>query len=68
MKELTVEQLEENWNKLIQIIKDTFEEESERRLGQPSTGAPGRVDLEPLEEENYKSAARQLQPGASFGT
>ena len=31
MKELTVEQLEENWNKLIQIIKDTFEEESERR-------------------------------------
>ena len=31
MKELTVEQLEENWNKLIQIIKDTFEEESVRR-------------------------------------
>ena len=31
MKELTTEQIQENWNRLIQIIKDTFEEESERR-------------------------------------
>ena len=31
MKELTPEQIQENWEKLIQIIKDTFEEGSERR-------------------------------------
>ena len=30
-KELTPEQIQENWEKLIQIIKDTFEEGSERR-------------------------------------
>ena len=31
MKELTPEQIQENWEKLIQIVKDTFEEGSERR-------------------------------------
>lgn len=31
MKELTPEQIQENWVKLIQIVKDTFEEGSERR-------------------------------------
>jgi|TARA_B100001971_G_scaffold206343_1_gene225002 hypothetical protein len=31
MKELTPEQIQENWKKLIQIVKDTFEEGSERR-------------------------------------
>ena len=31
MKKLTPDQIQDNWNKLIQIIKDTFEEESERR-------------------------------------
>ena len=31
MKELTPEQIQENWNKLIELVKDTFEEESERR-------------------------------------
>jgi len=31
MKQLTADQLEENWKKLIQIIKDTFEDGSERR-------------------------------------
>ena len=28
---LTSEQIKENWDKLIQVVKDTFEEESERR-------------------------------------
>ena len=27
MKQLTAEQIQENWNKLIQLIKDTFSEE-----------------------------------------
>ena len=31
MKKLTPDQIQDNWNKLIQIIKDTFEEGSERR-------------------------------------
>ena len=31
MKELTPEQIQENWEILIQIVKDTFEEGSERR-------------------------------------
>ena len=31
MKQLTEVQLQDNWNKLIQVIKDTFEDGSERR-------------------------------------
>ena len=29
---LTPEQIQENWDKLIQVVKDTFEEGSERRV------------------------------------
>ena len=32
---LTPEQIQENWDKLIQVVKDTFEEESERRENLP---------------------------------
>ena len=31
MKQLNETQLKENWDKLIQVIKDTFEDGSERR-------------------------------------
>ena len=31
MKQLSEAQLQENWDKLIQVIKDTFEDGSERR-------------------------------------
>ena len=31
MKQLSETQLQENWDKLIQVIKDTFEDGSERR-------------------------------------
>ena len=31
MKQLTETQLMDNWNKLLQLIKDTFEEGSDRR-------------------------------------
>ena len=32
MKELTPEQIQENWNKLIQLVEDTFEGERKENL------------------------------------
>ena len=32
MKELTPEQIQENWNKLVQLVEDTFEGERKENL------------------------------------